>query len=305
MNIFMTGGTGFVGTTLTRSLIVKGHKVTLLTRNLRRDPSVPTGVTFLEGNPTEQGRWQEKVAEHDVIINLAGASIFRRWTKSAKSEIWKSRISTTRNIVDAMKGREGKETHFLSTSAVGYYGFHGEEELDEESPQGEDFLASLSGEWESSALKARGFGARVVLLRYGIVLGADGGALKQMVPLYKGWLGAPLGNGKQWFPWIHEQDLSEIHRYLLERKDIAGPINCTSPYPVRNRELTEILGSVLGRPTFMPAVPSFVMKIVLGEFGSVLVKGQKVLPKKLMNRGFSFKFPHIKDALRDLLSSGK
>jgi uncharacterized protein len=301
MKVFMTGGTGFVGTNLTNRLVEKGHHLTLLTRGIGERRPLPPGADYLEGDPTNPGPWQDRMAEHEVIINLAGTSIFRRWTNSAKKAILESRMRTTQNLVDALSARKGLNTHFFSTSAVGYYGFHGDENLDEDGPPGEDFLASLAVEWETIAMKAETYGARVVPLRFGIVLGKDGGALKQMIPLFKSYLGSPLGKGEQWFSWIHMEDLTRIYLFLLEEQDIAGPINCTSPNPVRNRELTKAIGEVVRKPTFMPAVPAFAMKIILGEFGSILVKGQKVMPKRLLDKGFRFRFPEIKGALRDLL----
>ncbi len=301
MKVFMTGGTGFVGTNLTNRLVEKGHRLTLLTRRIKEDRPLPPGAHYLEGDPTRPGPWQDRVGGHEVIINLAGASIFRRWTKSAKTSIRESRMLTTQNLVDALSARQGMETHFFSTSAVGYYGFHEDEALDEESPPGKDFLASLAVEWESLAMKAETYGARVVPLRFGIVLGKEGGALKQMIPLFKWYLGSPLGSGKQWFSWIHMNDLADIYLYLLDEQDISGPINCMAPNPVQNRELTKAIGEVLGRPTFMPAVPAFAMKMIMGEFGSMLVKGQKVLPKRLLDKGFRFRFPEIRGALQDLL----
>jgi uncharacterized protein (TIGR01777 family) len=301
MKVFMTGGTGFVGTNLTNKLVEKGHRLTLLTRKIREKHPLPPGADYVEGDPTRPGPWQDRVAEHEVIINLAGTSIFRRWTSPAKKAILESRTRTTQNLVDALSARKGLNTHFFSTSAVGYYGFRGDEDLDEDSPPGEDFLASLSVEWETCAMKAETHGARVVPLRFGIVLGKEGGALKQMIPLFKSYLGSPLGSGKQWFSWIHMEDLTSIYLFLLEKQDIAGPINCTSPNPVRNRELTKVIGEVLGKPTLMPAVPAFAMKMILGEFGSVLIKGQKVIPKRLLDKGFRFHFPLLKGALQDLL----
>jgi len=228
MKIFMTGGTGFVGSALTMKLTQAGHEVTLLTRTVRTDRPLPKGVSYLEGNPTEKGPWQEEVALHDAAINLAGTSIFTRWSDSAKKAIKESRILTTENLVEALTPRKGKETTLLSTSAVGYYGFCGDEELDEKSPRGEGFLASLSDAWEQAALKAQDSGARVVLLRFGVVLGRNGGALMKMVTLFKWYLGSPLGSGQQWFSWIHEQDLAAIHLFLLDRKELAGPVNCTA-----------------------------------------------------------------------------
>jgi uncharacterized protein (TIGR01777 family) len=301
MKIFMTGGTGFVGTTLTKRLTQEKHQVTILTRALSESRALPQGATYVEGDPTEKGAWQKSVAEHEVIINLAGASIFRRWSETAKEIIRDSRIYTTQNLVEALAARKEKETLLLSTSAIGYYGLHEDEELIEESPAGDNFLASLSQEWEAEALKAEAYGARVALLRFGIILGKNGGALGQMVPLFNLWLGSSLGSGEQWFSWIHEEDLASIYLHLIGQKDITGPINCTAPNPVRNIDLTRALGEVLGKPTFMPAVPGFMIRMVMGEFGSVLLEGQKVLPKRLLDTGFLFKFPKIKKALGDLL----
>ena len=236
MRVFITGGSGFVGSKLTAELTGQGHQVTILTRSIRKNLLLPEGASFLQGDPTHEGPWQESVADHDAVINLAGASIFARWTDDYKRTLRESRLLTTRHIVEAMAPRSGQETHLISTSAVGYYGFHGDEPLEEESPPGTDFLATLAADWEAAALEAKQYGARVVLCRFGIVLGRRGGALAQMLPSFRYWMGAPLGSGTQWFSWIHEQDLADIFRFVLERNDIDGPINCTAPDPVRNRE---------------------------------------------------------------------
>jgi uncharacterized protein len=304
MKVFITGGTGFVGTTLILRLAEEGQEVTVLTRSIKGHPGALQGVSYVEGDPTQKGPWQERVADHDVVINLAGASIFMRWNDAAKKLIWDSRIQTTKNIVEALSARKSEEVHLFSTSAVGYYGFHQDEVLDESSPSGEGFLAALSREWESAAIKARDYGVHVILTRFGIVLGRRGGALQQMVAPFKWWMGSPLGSGNQWFSWIHEQDLVAIFLDLIKQKKMDGAVNCTAPNPVTNRELTRLLGEVLGKPTFMPAVPGFVMNLLLGEFGSVLLKGQRVVPEKLLATGFRFSFPDLRRALQDLLSSG-
>jgi len=296
----MTGGTGFVGTLLAGKLAEQGHQLTILTRSTG-NRNVLKGTSFVEGNPVTPGSWQEKVAGHDAIINLAGHSIFKRWTSATKKAIRDSRVLTTQNLVEALSAQGDRKTVLLSTSAVGYYGFRGDEELDETSPAGDDFLASVTQEWEASALEAEKHGIRVILCRFGIVLGSHGGALSQLIPLFKKALGSPLGGGTQWFSWIHEEDLAKIYLFLLEHKNLTGPINCTAPAPVRNRELTEILGKTLGKPTFMPAVPGFLIRIALGEFGSVLLNGQKALPKRLLELGFDFRFSNIEEALEDLL----
>ncbi len=301
MRVFMTGGTGFVGTILTQKLTREGHEVTVLARKIRPDRPLPRGAVYMEGNPTREGPWQSSVPEHDVMINLAGASIFSRWTKANKTAIRDSRVLTTRHLVDALSARRGQDTLLLNTSAVGYYGFHEDEKLDEGSPPGDDYLASVSREWEEAALKAEPLGVRVVLLRFGVVLGREGGALKQMLPVFKRFLGSPLGSGAQWFSWIHAGDLTDIYLFLIKEKTIKGPVNCTAPNPVRNREFTRALGKALGKPTFMPSVPGFMIKHVMGEFGSTLLKGQRVFPTVLIDHGFQFHFPEIEKALQDLL----
>ena len=301
MKLFITGGTGFVGGALTRRLAQKGHEITILTRGNRRDQYLIQGVSFIEGDSTKKGDWQELLTDYDVIINLAGASIFRRWTKKNKKAIIDSRIFTTENLVEGLMGRKSSGALLISTSAVGYYGFHGDEELSENSPPGNDFLASVSKEWENAAKKAEKYGARVVICRLGIVLGKEGGALKQMIPLYKWYMGSRLGSGRQWFSWIHQEDLVNIYLFLIRNKDIFGPVNCTSPKPVRNKDMTEIMGRVLKRPTFMPAVPGFMIRLFMGEFGDTLIKGQRVLPEKLREAGFKFRFPELQHALEDIL----
>ncbi len=301
MKIFITGGTGFVGSVLTKELLDQGHHVTLLTRKIREDRPVSGRVFMLEGDPAMEGAWQEKVSEHDVFINLAGESIFRRWTRDEKDLIRESRLRTTQNLVTGLLERKGKKTTLLSTSAVGYYGFHGDEELDESTPAGNDFLASVAREWEEKALKAETFGVRVVLCRFGIVLGKSGGALGEMLPLFRKGLGARLGSGKQWFSWIHQKDLIRIILFLMDREDLSGPFNCTAPEPVTNRDLTTILAKVSGKPAFLPPVPGFVVKLMKGEFGSVLLQGQKVFPRKLLEAGFQFDFPGLRETLTDLV----
>lgn len=296
----MTGGTGFVGTQLTSRLIQEGHEVTILTRSLKGAKGTSPGISYLEGNPTRKGPWQEAIQQHDAVINLAGASIFAKWTEEHKRAIRESRVNTTQNIIEGMPSRPEKPITLLSTSAVGYYGFCGDEELTEESPPGDDFLARIAVEWEGEALKARSRGARVVITRFGIVLGEKGGALSQMIPLFKKYIGGPIGSGKQWFSWVHIKDLAEAFVFLLKHPEISGPVNLCSPNPVRNKELAKALGKALGKPSFMPA-PGFMIKLVLGEFGSVILEGQRVIPKKLLDHGFVFQYPDIEKALQGIV----
>lgn len=299
MKIFMTGGTGFVGTYLTGQLIREGHKVTILTPSLTGLKLKMDGLTYLAGNPTIKGSWQESVRDHEVIINLAGASIFSRWTEAQKKILLSSRIDTTRHLVEALPN-ESKYITFFSTSAVGYYGFHEDEELTEASPGGDDFLAHLARDWEVEALRAQTKGARVILTRFGIVLGKNGGALGQMIPLFKYFMGGPLGSGRQWFSWVHMADLAQAFIFLLAHKEISGAINLCSPKPVRNKDLGKAIGKVLHRPSFLPA-PGFMIELILGEFGSVLLKGQRVIPRRLLDASFKFRYPDIEAALKSVI----
>jgi hypothetical protein len=299
MKIFMTGGTGFVGTYLAGQLIREGHKVTILTPSLTGAELKMKGLTYLAGNPTIKGHWQESVRDHEVIINLAGASIFSRWTEAQKKILFSSRIDTTRHLVEALPNNS-KHITFFSTSAVGYYGLHDDEELTESSPAGDDFLAHLARDWEVEALRAQTKGARVILTRFGIVLGKNGGALGQMIPLFKYFIGGPLGSGRQWFSWVHMADLAQAFIFLLVHKEISGAINLCSPNPVRNKDLGKAIGKVLHRPSFLPA-PGFMIELILGEFGSVLLRGQRVIPRRLLDASFKFRYPDIEAALKSVI----
>ncbi len=302
MKVFMTGGTGFVGTTLARELTAKGHSVTVLVRKDEPARDLPAGARALQGDPTVRGAWQEQVPGHEVFINLAGASIFTRWTGEAKRIIRESRILTTRHLVEAMAPRKGKETHLFSTSGAGYYGYRGDEDLTEESPPGTDFLSLLSRDWEGEALRAMDCGVRVALMRFGIVMGRNGGMLGEVLPVFRMGLGADLGSGSQWLSWIHEMDLARIFLFLIEEnRSLQGPVNCTAPEPVRNHEFTKTLGGILGVPTFLPPVPGFMLRLMKGEFGSVILKGQRVRPRKLLQAGFRFRYPTLQEALADIL----
>jgi uncharacterized protein (TIGR01777 family) len=301
MKIFITGGTGFVGSSLTKEFANQGHQVTVLDRTVKGGKDFPSTVSFIETDSTVRGPWQEEAAQHDIFINLAGASIFSRWNDKTKKAIRESRILTTRNLVEAISRNKSEMVRLFSTSAVGYYGFHEDEDLTEEAPPGDDFLASVARDWEAAANQARNYGAKVIICRFGIVLGRRGGALQQMLPIYKAYLGAPLGSGRQWFSWVYEQDLVNIFLFLINQKNIDGSFNCCAPQPVRNSEMTKAIGQALGVPTLPLNVPGFVMRIILGEFGNVLLKGQKVIPRKLAELNFNFRFPTIGEALADLV----
>jgi len=300
MKIFITGGTGFVGTELTSHLIQDGHEITILTRFPRKSEKVVRGISYLQGDPTQKGSWQEAIKNHGAVINLAGASIFSKWTDEHKKAIRESRVSTTQNIVEGIPSNPSQKISLFSTSAVGYYGFCGDEELTEDAPPGKDFLARIAVEWEGEALKAIEKGARVVITRFGIVMGEKGGALSQMIPLFKKYIGGPIGTGKQWFSWVHIKDLAEAFTFLLKHPEISGPVNVCSPNPVRNKDLAKALGKSLHRPSFMPA-PAFMVKWVLGEFGSVILEGQRVIPRRLLESGFVFQYPDMEKVLQGIV----
>ncbi len=299
MKIFLTGGTGFVGTFLSRQLAAAGHTITILTR--RANPPAPQDSTrFITGDPKEADPWMAEVAQHDWVINLAGSSIFSKWTGDAKKMLYDSRVLTTRNLVAALAAGDRRQL-FCSTSAPGYYGPRGDEELTEASPPGTDFLAGLARDWEAEALKAQELGVRTVITRFGLVLGKGGGMLGELVPVFKKFVGGPVGSGEQWLSFIHQGDLARAYLFLPEHPDLTGPVNFTSPNPVRNRDFAQALGKALGRPSFMPA-PAFMMRLVLGELAEVVLTGQKILPQRLLEAGFQFLYPTIDQALKNLLA---
>jgi uncharacterized protein (TIGR01777 family) len=303
MRVFITGGTGFVGKTVARAFLEEGHEVTVLTRSAPEGKHAVGGVAYLEGDPRVRGSWQEAVASQDGVINLAGTSIFCRWTRANKRAIRESRIETTKNLVEALAARRGQETVLISASGTGYYGSRSEEGLGEGVPQGNDFLATLSQDWEKEARRAEQHGARVVLCRLGVVFGKGGGALQKMAPAFRLGMGSPLGQGNQWFSWIHETDLAGIFLFLFGRRDVDGPVNCTAPHPVRNRDMTRALAKALRRPTFLPAVPGPLVKLTLGELAQVFLEGQCAVPARLTDLAFVFQFPTFEEALTDLLRS--
>ena len=298
MRVLVTGGLGFVGTQLSIRLLERGHQVTVVGHATVPRADTPSEITYISADTTIKGPWQEEVAGQAVVINLAGASIFRRWNDKTKQLIYDSRILTTRNVVEAMAQEKG--ALLCSASAVGFHGFRGDEELTEKDAPGDDFLARLCVDWENEARKAHAKGVRVVMTRFGIVLGKAGGVLGQMVPAFKKFVGGPLGSGNQWFSWIHMEDLSNAFVFLFENQGISGPVNFCSPNPVRNRDLAKVLGKVLSRPAFLTA-PAFMVHLVLGEFGSVLLEGQRVIPAEILKHGFSFRYPEIMGALEDLV----
>jgi hypothetical protein len=299
MNVLITGGLGFIGTQLSMRLLEKGNTVTIVDHAPQPRPFTPKEVNYISADTTIGGTWQDEVGRHHTVVNLAGASIFSRWSKKRKKLIYDSRILTTRNLVEALPQEKG--VVLCSTSAVGYYGFRGDEELVEGGSPGDDFLARLCVDWEGEAARAADKGVRVAVTRFGIVLGKTGGALGPMTRLFKAYLGGALGGGEQWFSWVHMEDLLRAILFVLDTEDIAGPVNICSPNPVRNRELAKVLGKELSRPSFFK-IPAFSVGLILGEFGSMLLKGQRVLPATLLGNGFVFQYPDIVGALNEAVA---
>ncbi|MFB0533032.1 MAG: TIGR01777 family oxidoreductase [Desulfatiglandales bacterium] len=298
MKVIITGGLGFIGTQLSMRLLESGHQVTIVDHSPKPRPYTPQEARYVSADTMIPGAWQEEVGNHEAVINLAGASIFRRWNNDTKQLIYDSRILTTRNVVEAMPKEKGPL--LCSTSAVGYYGFRGDEQLTEEDSPGNDFLARVCVDWEKEARKAADKGVRVAITRFGIVLGKTGGVLGKMIPAFKKFVGGPLGSGKQWFSWIHIEDLLKAFLFVFENQDIHGPVNFCSPNPVRNRDLAKALGKALSRPSFL-TTPAIILRLVLGEFGSVLLEGQRVIPAKLVKYGFVFQYPEIMGALQEVI----
>lgn len=298
MKVLITGGLGFVGTQLSLRLLEKGYGVTVVDHAPEPRPDTPEQIKYVAADTTVQGPWQQEAAQCDVVVNLAGASIFRRWNKKMKKLLYDTRVLTTRNVAAAIP--EGKATILCSTSAVGYYGFRGDELLSEKDGPGDDFLARLCVDWEREAQRAAEKGARVVLTRFGIILGKTGGALGQMIPAFKKYVGGPLGSGRQWFSWIHMEDLLRAFVFVMNDDAVRGPVNFCAPNPVRNKELAKALGAALSRPSFVKT-PAVALRMMLGEFGSILLEGQRVVPEKLLAHGFSFRFADIRPALAALL----
>ena len=298
MKIFVTGISGFVGRHLARALLAAGHQVTGTGRRERPEGPAHSGFSYLAVDTTRSGDWQEAVALADIVVNLSGATIARRWTRKHKQALYASRIDTTRHLVSAMnpKGRQV----LLSASAIGYYGDGGEAKLTEASGAGDDFLARLAQDWETEAMAAAKGGVRVCCMRFGVVLGPDGGALAQMRPAFRRGLGGPLGTGRQWFSWIHIQDLIDAILFLLDAPELQGPVNLTASEPVRQKDLARALGRRLGRPARMPT-PASVLRLAFGEMAGTLLASQRVVPRRLEDAGFVFRYPTIEKALEALV----
>jgi uncharacterized protein (TIGR01777 family) len=293
MDILITGAAGFVGRGMVEFFVQKGWSVIAVDRNPRPEEFKSEHIIYIQADTSAEGKWQDEAGRVDAVVNLAGKNIFSRWTEKYKQELFDSRIKTTSNLVDAMKG--AKPAVFCSTSAVGYYGDKGDQIVDESTPAGDDFLAELSIKWEETALKAQDKGVRVILPRFSLIMAKHGGALAAMLPSFKFFAGGPLGDGSHWMPWIHMHDLLRAMDFVIENQEISGPVNFAAPNPVQNREFAKALGRALNRPAFF-RVPKFVLTLALGELGNMMLNSQRAVPEKLEQAGFTFTYPDIESA---------
>ncbi|RJP81090.1 MAG: TIGR01777 family protein [Desulfobacteraceae bacterium] len=294
LKILITGGTGFVGSALSRSLLEKNHQVSAIGTSPSHPLADQENFHYVSADTTQKGKWQDLVPESDVIINLAGRNIFHYWTKAYKNQIYETRVRTTRNLVDALPGQN--EVTLCSASAAGYYGNRSDQILTENTEPGSDFLATVCVDWEKEAFQAEIKGSRVITMRFGVVLGPGGGALQKMVPAYKMFVGGPLGDGEQWFPWIHIQDLMAAVSFIIHKPEIHGPVNFTAPGTIQNHMFAKALARALKRPSFFKT-PAFLIKTVMGELGESFLSSQKAIPEKLGKHGFHFTYPNISAAL--------
>ena len=302
MRVFLTGGTGLVGSLLVKKLRERGDQVVLLSRRPEVAKHLGDSVTVVAGDPAQAGPWMDAVKDCDAVVHLAGEGIFnRRWSPEFKDLIYSSRIKSTDNIVAALGKSTSPGRVLVSGSAIGFYGPHDEEELTEDSPPGSDYLAKVCVDWEKAAQPATVHGVRVVLLRTGVVLDKNGGALAKMLTPFKMCVGGPIGSGKQWMSWIHNEDEVGLILFALDHPEMNGPLNAVAPNPVTNKQFGNALGKVLGRPSFMPT-PAFALRVMLGESSQIITLGQKVLPKKALAAGHVFKFREVEGALRNLLA---
>jgi uncharacterized protein (TIGR01777 family) len=303
MHIVIAGGSGFLGTALTNALSREGHDVTVLTR--RPSPTAPARprVQHVAWNPNgRSGPWAAALDGTGAVVNLAGESIAaRRWTAAQKARLEQSRLDATRSLTTAIAESANRPPVFVSGSAVGYYGDRGDETLTETSPPGTDFLAGLAQKWEAAATTIADM-TRVSLIRTGIVLDRKGGALPRMLPPFRMFVGGPLGSGRQYMPWIHHEDWVRLVTWAIGHEGARGPLNATSPSPVTNQEFSHALGRALHRPSFLPA-PAFALRLMLGEMAdALLLSGQRALPVRATDLGFTFRYSNIDQALANVLT---
>ncbi|MCD6489526.1 MAG: TIGR01777 family oxidoreductase [Thermodesulfobacterium sp.] len=292
--VFVTGGTGFIGSYILPLLHKEGYEIYVLVRSKEKAKILPSFYKPVLGDCTKNGEWQTYLSKADIVINLAGQNIFSRWNESYKRLIFESRVKSTKNVVSFLR----ENSILINASAIGYYGDKGDILLTEDSPPGDDFLAKTCIEWEKEAQKAKEKGAKVIITRIGIVLG-KGGMFSKILPIFRLGLGGTLGKGNQWFSWIHIEDIAQAIMFLIKIQK-EGIYNLVSPNPVTNKDFVKTLGSILKRPAVLP-VPVLAMRILFGELANVITYSVKAYPKNLLELGFKFRFENIKDALKNLI----
>ncbi|MGF7184877.1 hypothetical protein GGQ84_000962 [Desulfitispora alkaliphila] len=298
MHTLIVGGTGFIGKKLSEELINSGYNVAILTRSKVRAKDNNEKIKLIEWDKIILG--SSALKKVTCVVNLAGESIGGgRWTKSKKEKIVRSRLDTTQLINDAIERKIISPRVLINASAIGFYGDRGEEELSEESKAGDDFLANVCKQWEEKASIAKKFGVRVSYLRIGVVLGM-GGALERMIVPYRFYMGGTIGSGNQWVSWIHINDLVEIIRFVIENESIVGPVNATSPTPVRMKEFCSAIGTTMNRPSWL-RVPQLILRVGLGEMADMILNSQRVYPNKITNSGYEFRFSRVNEALEDVI----
>ncbi len=306
MRVIIAGGSGLIGKKLTQELLQHGHSPVILSRNPGRQTNIPDGVQVAAWDGKTNQGWGHLVEDVDAIVNLAGENIAgekfipTRWTKKRKQLILQSRLDAGHAITRAVESAGKKPSVVIQSSAIGFYGPLGVEAVDENAPPGNDFLARTCVAWESSTAEGERLGIRHIVIRTGVVLSEKGGALSRLIVPFKFYAGGPLGNGQQVLSWIHIADQVGAIRFLIENPTAHGAYNLTAPYPLTNAAFARTLGKILHRPSFIP-VPSFVFKLLFGEVATVVLDGQRVLPKRLLDMGYPFNFVQAGEAVRDLL----
>ena len=306
MRIIITGGSGLIGRALTNSFSQDEHEVILLSRDPERVKDLPPGARAVKWDGSTPDGWGDLVDGSSVIINLAGESIAGenffpdRWTDERKRRIRESRLNAGRAVTEAVRSAQNKPQVLVQASAIGYYGPSDDQVIEENSPPGDDYMARLCQEWENSSAQVVELGVRRVVTRGSIVLSSEGGAFTRLIFPFKLFVGGPLGSGRQYISWIHMTDQVGAIRFLMENRKANGVYNLSAPNPVTNRKFAKTLGKVMGRPSLVP-VPEFAFRTMFGEVSTVVVDGQRVLPKRLLESGYQFQFPQLEPAIRDTL----